>query len=118
MPMPNVMPRGLALGLGMLAALAPRPAPAQLRPSTETKFVPFEACLARIPELAKSYGADPIPQVETETVRMVRFRTPDASVIVICNRAEGSMIVTVTPLDCGPACRHRPFGVPVPSEPR
>ncbi len=116
--MPNVTPLRLALGLGALAALAPNPSPAQLRPNTETKLVPFEACLARIPELAKSYGADPIPQVETASIRMVRFRTPDASIIVICNRAEGSMIVTVTPLDCGPACRRRPFGVPVPAEPR
>ena len=80
--------------------------------------MPFEACLARIPELARSYGADPIPPVETGTVRMVRFRTPDASVIVICNRAEASMIVTVTPLDCGAACRRKPFGVPAPAEPR
>jgi hypothetical protein len=104
------------LGLVVFAALVPSPAPAETRAGTETLYMPFEACLARIPELAKRYGADPVPQVETDAVRLVRWRTPDASIIVICNRVEGSMITTVTPLDCGSACERRPF--PLPGAPR
>ena len=99
--------------LAVLCLLHSASGHAQARPGSETVPLSFADCVARIPELATSYGASPVRMVETDQLRVVQFRTSDASIIVICNKTESTMVTTVTPYNCGQACSRRPFMGPL-----
>ena len=95
--------------VAILCLLHPASGHAHARPASETVPLSFADCVARIPELATSYGASPVTMVATDQIRVVQFRTSDASIMAICNKVESTMVTTVTPYNCGKACSRRPF---------
>jgi hypothetical protein len=79
--------------LVVMAALANSPASA----ATETQSMSFESCLATIRQVATKLAVAPINIVETDILRMVKFKTVDGSVLVTCSRPDNEMIIITTP---------------------
>ncbi len=74
------------------------PAAAQTSPETETRSMPFGACLSLIEASAVDLGAAPVNLVVTDTMRMVRFLFSDGSVLITCSAVNNTLAVTLSPL--------------------
>ena len=59
-----------------------------------TKTMSFNACLQVIKNTATQLGVAPKNIVETNDMRMVRFKTSDGSVLVTCSRPDYTMVLT------------------------
>ena len=64
------------------------------QPQSTSKTMSFEDCVKTIQITASQLGVAPINIVETNDVRMVRFRTADGSVLVTCSRVDRKMVIT------------------------
>ena len=80
----------IIVALVVLAA----PTMATSKATSTSKRMPFEQCLATIRSVSSSLGVAPINIVETNIIRLVRFRTEDGSVLITCSRPDQKMIIT------------------------
>ena len=65
-------------------------------PKSSSKAMSFADCGKVIQRTAEQLGTTPINIVETTDLRMVRFPTVDASVLVTCSRPDEKMVLTVS----------------------
>ena len=77
-----------AFALGFSAA------PSVAQPSSVTRSMSFDQCLQTIRSVSTSLRVAPVNLVETNILRMVRFRTRDGSVLVTCSRPDRRMVIT------------------------
>jgi F0F1-type ATP synthase assembly protein I len=68
---------------------------AQLESSS--KSMSFERCISTIQDMSGQLGVAPNNIVETDVMRMVRFRASDGSVLVTCSRPDQRMVITRSP---------------------
>ena len=54
----------------------------------------FEDCLAAIRATAADLGVAPVNIVETNDLRMIRFKAADSSILVTCSRVDRKMVIT------------------------
>ena len=64
---------------------------------TATRSMDFESCLTAIRSMADDLAIAPVNIVESNELRIVRFNTSDASVLVTCSRPDRKMIVVQSP---------------------
>lgn len=64
--------------------------------TSTSKSMSFEDCLKTIRVTASNLGVAPINVVETNDMRMVRFKTSDGSVLVTCSRPDNKMVMTIS----------------------
>jgi len=89
--MPAIKLLTAAVALALTAALAV----AQVK--SESRSMDFEACVKTIRTMTARIGQAPKNIVETNDMRMVRFRLSDGSVLVTCSRPDRKLVITRSP---------------------
>ena len=78
----------------LLASAILMTSPIHAKVQSVSQPMSFQNCLTTIRRVASDLQTAPINIVETRSMRVVRFRTVDGSILVTCSGPDRKMIVT------------------------